>query len=233
MLSSLFDPFVKKSPVSVMIRGLLERVLSPEKLDEWYDRTVDKQYTRNLLFSSVYDLLSQVVFNIKPSVHAAYQEKEEDIGASVVAVYDKLKRMEAQTSAELVRYSATEFSAIINELGGRREDWLPGYRIRILDGNCIESTEHRIKELREVNAGALPGKSLVVFDPALGMAIDVFPCEDGHAQERSLLKVVLQTVEAGDVWIDDRNFCVNHFLCETDDKKAWHPSFLCLHFFER
>ena len=103
MLSSLFDPFVKKSPVSVMIRGLLERVLSPEKLDEWYDRTVDKQYTRNLLFSSVYDLLSQVVFNIKPSVHAAYQEKEEDIGASVVAVYDKLKRMEAQTSAELVR----------------------------------------------------------------------------------------------------------------------------------
>ncbi len=221
MLSSLFDPFVKKSPVSVMIRGLLERVLSPEKLDEWYDRTVDKQYTRNLLFSSVYDLLSQVVFNIKPSVHAAYQEKEEDIGASVVAVYDKLKRMEAQTSAELVRYSATEFSAIINELGGRREDWLPGYRIRILDGNCIESTEHRIKELREVNAGALPGKSLVVFDPALGMAIDVFPCEDGHAQERSLLKVVLQTVEAGDVWIDDRNFCVNHFLCETDDKKAF------------
>ena len=109
MLSSLFEPFLKKSPLSVMIRGLLERVLSPEKLDEWYEWTVDKQYTRNLLFSSVYDLLSQVVFTIKPSVHAAYQEKEEKIGVSVVAVYDKLKRMEAQTSAELVRYSATEF----------------------------------------------------------------------------------------------------------------------------
>jgi hypothetical protein len=26
----------------------------------------------------------------------------------------------------------------------------------------------------------LPGKSLVVFDPQLSMAIDVFPCADGH-----------------------------------------------------
>ncbi len=177
--------------------------------------------TRNLLFSSVYDLLSQVVFKIKPSVHAAYQDKEEERGASLVAVYDKLKGIEPHTSAELVRYSATEFHAIIDELGGRRDPWLPGYRVKILDGNCIESTEHRIKELREITAGALPGKSLVVFDPALGMVIDVFACEDGHAQERSLLTEVLPSVEAGDVWIDDRNFCVCQFLCETDEKEAF------------
>lgn len=221
MLSAMFEAFVEKSPISVMVRGLLERVLSPKKLDEWYDRTVDKQYTRNLLFSSVYDLLSQVVFKIKPSVHAAYQDKEEAIGASIVAVYDKLKGIEPHTSAELVRYSATEFTAIMDELGGRREPWLPGYRVKILDGNCIESTEHRIKELRDIAAGALPGKSLVVFDPALGMVIDVFPCEDGHAQERSLLTEVLPSVEAGDVWIDDRNFCVCQFLCETAKKGAF------------
>ncbi len=46
-LCPVFEAFVKKSPISVMVRGLLERVLSPKKLDEWYDRTVDKQYTRN------------------------------------------------------------------------------------------------------------------------------------------------------------------------------------------
>jgi hypothetical protein len=53
----------------------------------------------------------------------------------------------------------------------------------------------------------MPGKSLVVLDPALMLAVDVFPCEDGHAQERSLLASVLPSVEAGDVWIADRNFC--------------------------
>jgi hypothetical protein len=67
--------------------------------------------------------------------------------------------------------------------------------------------------LRETKAGALPGKSLVVYDPALEMAIDVFPCEHGHAQERSLLGQVLPTVHAWDVWFLDRNFCVRDFLC--------------------
>jgi len=44
------------------------------------------------------------------------------------------------------------------------------------------------------------------------MATDVFPCEDGHAQERSLLGAVLPTLESKDVLIMDRNFCVRDFL---------------------
>jgi hypothetical protein len=58
----------------------------------------------------------------------------------------------------------------------------------------------------------LPGKSLVVLDPALGLAIDVIPCEDGHAQERSLLADVIRTVEPRDLWIEDRNFCTLGFI---------------------
>jgi len=46
----------------------------------------------------------------------------------------------------------------------------------------------------------------------LGLAIDVIPCEDGHAQERSLFAAVLETVEPGDLWIEDRNFCTLGFL---------------------
>jgi hypothetical protein len=44
------------------------------------------------------------------------------------------------------------------------------------------------------------------------LAIDVFACEDGHAQERSLLSRVLATVTCGDLWIADRNFCTLGFL---------------------
>jgi hypothetical protein len=58
----------------------------------------------------------------------------------------------------------------------------------------------------------LPGKALVVFDPRLGLAVDVFPCEDGHAQERSLLSAVAATIQARDVYVMDRNFCVLEFL---------------------
>ena len=61
-------------------------------------------------------------------------------------------------------------------------------------------------------AGPLPGQTLVVLDPALGLAIDVVPCEDGHAQERSLLGPVLETVAENAVWVADRNFCTTPFL---------------------
>jgi IS4 transposase len=221
MLGNIFERFVKKSPISVMVRGTLERVLGADQLDAWFERTAQKQYTRNLLFSTVYDLLSQVVFRIKPSVHAAYRDQEDEIEASLVSVYNKLNGVETHTSAELVRYSATVLSPLIEELGGACEPWLPGLRVKIIDGNCIEASEKRLKDLREVQAAALPGKSLVVYEPAQGLVSDVFPCEDGHAQERSMLGAVLETVQAGDLWIQDRNFCTRAFLCDIDTQGAF------------
>jgi len=128
------------------------------------------------------------------------------------------------TSATLVRETAREKVEIIHALDGAKKPLLPGYRVKMLDGNCIEATEHRLEVLRDTKAGALPGKSLVVYDPMLEMAIDVFPCEDGHAQERSLLHKILPTVEAFDVWTMDRNFCVRSFLLGIDDKEGY---FVC------
>ncbi|WP_199341633.1 MULTISPECIES: transposase [Nostocales] len=60
-----------------------------------------------------------------------------------------------------------------------------------------------------------------MLDPSLMLAIDVFPCEDGHAQERSLFDQVLPTVEEDDVWIADRNFCTLKFLFAIADTKAY------------
>src|SRR3989441_5015077 len=220
MLGKVFARFVEKSPISVMVRGTLERVLGADQLDAWFARTAQKQYTRTVLFSTVYDVLSQVVFRIKPSVRAAYRDQEDKVGASLISLYNKLNGVETHTSAELVRYSAAELMPLITQLDGGRAPWLPGYQVKILDGNCIEASERRLKVLREVQAGALPGKSLVVYEPAHGLVSDVFPCEDGHAQERSLLGQVLETVHANDLWIQDRNFCTCAFLCAIDRRGA-------------
>ncbi len=110
---------------------------------------------------------------------------------------------------------------IIHALGGALPALLPGYTVKILDGNALAGTDHRLQESRHTSAALLPGKSLVVLDPALMLAVDVFPCEDGHAQERSLLPAVLQTVQAGEAWIEDRNFCTSGFLFGIDNKQAY------------
>ncbi len=224
MFSKIFQRFMDKSPVTIMAQILLERVLCPKKLNAIFERTAVEQYTRTLLFSSVFELMNLVVFKTYPSVNAAYREEGEQTGVSITSFYNKLNGISTETSATLVRETAKEKAEIVDELQGARKSLLPGYRVKMLDGNCIEASEHRLDVLRETRAGALPGKSLVVYDPALEMAIDVFPCEDGHAQERSLLGQLLPTIEPSDVWIMDRNFCVRAFLLTIDDNDGY---FIC------
>ena len=144
----------------------------------------------------------------------------DEIGVSKTAVYDKLNRLEPNVSKALVKSTAIDLTTIIHQLGGELPELLPGYRVKILDGNGLGATEHRLSVLRNTRAGPLPGKSLVVLDPALGLAIDIFPCEDGHIQERALFPEVLLTVEAGDLLIADRNFCTLGFLFGVERRQA-------------
>ena len=221
MPSTIFDRFIKETPISILARSAMERIFNPEQIDEWFDTVAEEQYTKDLLFSSVFDIMSQVVCRKRPSVYAAYQAADGQIGVSITSVYNKLNGIEPHTSAELVRYAAKETVPIIKGLSGLKPSLLPGFRVKLLDGNCIEKSHHRIKELRTLAAGPLPGKSLVVYDPCLSIPIDVFPCEDGHAQERSLLPTVLESVESDDAWIADRNFCTIDFTTGIAEKGAF------------
>ncbi len=221
ILGDVFERFARDSPLSVMARGVIENALNPTLVDQLFEDVADKQYTKRLLFSSIVDLMSLVVCRIQPAVHAAYQANAETLDASIKAVYDKIDRTEPVLSAALVHSTAGRLAAVIDAMGGARPPLLPGYHVRILDGNHLAGTEHRIKELRTIGAGALPGQALVVLDPRLMLATDVILCEDGHAQERSLLGQVLGLVRAQDLWIDDRNFCTTNFLFGIAGREAF------------
>jgi IS4 transposase len=212
MLSSIFDAFVQESPISVMMRGLMESVFRPQRMNEIFETHSKLQYTRELLFSSVVNLLSLVVCGIHPSVSAAYKAKASSLNVSRGAVYQKLNGVELAVSAALVRETASELGSLIGHLGGQPPSLLPGYQVRIIDGNALAATQHRLQVLRSVAAAPLPGKSLVVLDPHLRLAVDLFPCEDGHAQERRLFGQVLERVQPGQLWIADRNMCTLDFL---------------------
>ena len=211
-----FKPFSEGRPICVMARGVLENLLNRERIDALFERTAQIQDTRKLLFSTVVDLMGQVVLGVQPSVHAAYQAQAEKIGVSDQAVYDKLDHVELGVSAELVRDSARQAAAVISALQAPLPPLLKGDRTKILDGNHLSASEHRIQELRGTWAAPLPGKILVVLDQELMVASDVFLCEDGHAQERSLLAAVLPGVQPGDLWIADRNFCTIDFATGID-----------------
>ena len=221
MLPQIFAPFVEGSPITVMAAAAVTRLLSAERLNALFDQSRREQYTNQLLFSTAFNLMAGVVMGTRHSIHHAYQTSTEQIGVSVVAVYDKLKHIETSTSQAVVRDLAAEVVPLIDQMGGALPPPVPGYRVRILDGNCLAASEHRIEELRRIAAGPLPGKSLVVLDPQRRVMLDVFPCEDGHTQERALLDQVLSTVSPGDLWIDDRNFCTFGFLAGIAQRDAY------------
>src|SRR5262245_50693486 len=207
LLETIFAPFVKERPICVMAGLALERLLDAPRLDARFARTAQQQYTRELLFSSLVQLMSEVVLGVHPTVHAAYQANKETIGVSTTALYNKLDRVEPGVAAALVRDSAELAEPVVKALQASHPRWLPGYQIKVLDGNHLSATEHRLKALRSTWAAPLPGQALVVLDQQRMLITDVVLSEDGHAQERSLIAQVLQHVSEDDLWIEDRNFC--------------------------
>jgi len=212
MLPDAFQPFLKDAPFCVMTRATLESLFASERLDELFRNTAQKQYTRELLFSQLVELMMAVVLQQQPSVYAAYRKGIGQISVSDQSVYNKLDGMELGVSAALVRDSAARLAPVIDALGARQDSWLPGFRIRILDGNHLSATERRLVALRDAWDSPLPGKVLAVLDQQTGLATDVFLTPDGHAQERSLLGAVAAAVRPRDLWIADRNFCTLAFL---------------------
>ena len=145
MLPKAFDAFIQQRPICVMARAVVENLFQPDRLDALFERTAEKQYQRALLFSSVVELMHSVVLGVEPSVYAAHKHRVKTLEVSDQAVYNKLDGMELGLSAALVRDSAEQATPVIDELKTRREPWLPGYRMRVLDGNhLLGKSEHRL-----------------------------------------------------------------------------------------
>ena len=218
-LEAIMEQFKKSSPLTVMVRLVMQQALSREWMEEVFERNRDKQYTRELLFSTVVDLMGLVALGLKPSLHAAAQASSE-LGVSLTALYDKVKRTEPEVVGALVRGSAQRLGPVVKPMKERRAAWVAGYRVRVLDGNHLAASEKRVKQLRDFRGAALPGQSLVVYAPELDLVVDVVPAEDAHAQERALMGPVLEQVQPGELWLADRNFSTTRILFGIHDKKA-------------
>src|SRR5437870_8455388 len=136
-LGKVFEPFVEQRPICVMARGVLENLFNADKIDALFARTAEVQYTRELLFSSVVDLMGQVVLGVQPSVHAAYQAQAAQLGVSDQAVYDKLNHVELRVAAALVRDAARGAAPVLGALEAGLPPLVAGCGTNVLDANHL------------------------------------------------------------------------------------------------
>lgn len=209
------DLFLTKAPCCVLAHAVLEGVLEPALLDRLFDRTADRQYTRHLLFSQAVAILADVACRIQPSVYAAWRKAHAEglVPVSCTAVYDKLQGVETGVCSQLVRHAAARCREVLDLMpdSGRRP-LLPGYQVRVIDGNHLAGTHKRLAVLRGLGGAALPGQSVCVLDPQRRLIEDVVFCEDAHAQESTLVEPLLRAVKKGQVWVADRHYCISALL---------------------
>jgi len=67
-MDAMVERFAEQAPVAVMARLGLQRALSAEWVDEVFEAHRGGQYTRELLFSTVVDLMSLVALGLRPSL---------------------------------------------------------------------------------------------------------------------------------------------------------------------
>jgi IS4 transposase len=221
VFDKVFDAFIKESPVSVMFRGTLENIFSADRINDIFSMHAIRQQNSKVLFSTCADMLSLVVLGSRKSLHAEYVAQRANLAASVTAIYGKIARIEPQVCEHLVRDTAADCARVIEELGALVKGPLPGFEVRILDGNHLAGTDHRIAELRRLGAAALPGQSLVILDPQRQLLVDAIPCEDGHTNERKLIPAVIERVQAKQCWIGDSAFCTLAFMSGMRDRQAY------------
>jgi hypothetical protein len=207
--SPILQRFIQKSPVCVMARAAIERIIDATLLNELFERHAHRQYTRDLTFAHVVELLCDVVYGIAPSVHASYQKRAHDLSVSAAALYQKINRIEPGIAQALLRHSYQQVAEVRRCLRSDRQPWVAGYRVKIVDGNHFCSTEHRLKELRTESAAPLPGKAVVVLDAETMSISDVYLEEDGHAQESSHIPALLEQVSAGELYLADRFYSIH------------------------
>jgi Transposase DDE domain len=220
IFSSVFERFIAASPMAVMVRMVLERLLPAAAIDRLFQDRAQTQYTKELLFSTCVKGLCLVVCRMFKSIGATYAKHRDEYGVAIKNVYAKLQGVEPVVLQALVQHSASEAQTHIRALLPNATPHLPGYRLRILDGNKLAATQKRLLGLRGHSAAPLPGQSLVIFDPDVNVIVEALFHQDAHTQERALLDQVEPLIQAGDLWIGDRNFCVIDFLQRIKTKQA-------------
>ena len=220
-MDEILNRFVVSTPVAVMTHATLRRVFADNSLNDLFERNTQSQYTRELTFSTITQLMLQVTTKKRPSLHAAYRHSPEPLPVSVTSVYNKLNGLDPAVSQALVQETAASLAEIHAAFPKPSKPSVAGLRLRTLDGNFLAGTDHRLDCLRNSGAAALPGMSLVVRDAQSGLLTHLIPCEDAYTSERSLVAELLALVKADDLWLGDRNYCTNDYMSGIAEKKAY------------
>ena len=153
MFDEVMKRFEQQAPVCVMARLAMQRAIAPQWVDEVFAEHRQRQYPRELLFSTVVELMTLVSLGLSPSLHAAATQTKH-LPVSLAALYEKVNRTEPAILRALVQGSAQRLEPVL-------ATWPCHARPACLAGVCVCLMAITCRPVRNgwrrcVNSGAPP-----------------------------------------------------------------------------
>ena len=213
MSSKVFERFVEKAPFAVMTRALAQDFIGSE-LNRVFDGHREVQYDYMATFQAVAATVADVALNFSDNLNQAYKKHKDELNVTRQSFYAKTRGVEASVSEAIVKHSAERTIQLQDALGFVPWELLPGYRCLSIDGNVMAKSDKRLKVLHEVKGAPLPGKVVARFDLQRQVFDRAYPLLDGHAQESTCCDRIVGDLQAKDVLIADRHYCIVPFFAK-------------------
>src|SRR5438874_10328958 len=118
------DIAIEVSPLTVLVRGVLEWACPQSVLEEIFDRECrPRQWNRKLTISAIAWLMLAVVTGVRRSVFAAFQADQSSdsptLPATAAALYAKYGRIDPHFATAVVRESAERMHDLMTAAGVR------------------------------------------------------------------------------------------------------------------
>jgi hypothetical protein len=213
--------FIRKHPLPVMVRAVLERAFCDSVLDQVFACFARKQRPGKLLLSTCVSLMASVVTRVQPTLGAACRSQQHLLPVGRDCVYDKIAGLEDEVVSGALAVTAADLAQLVDELHGALPSLIPGLRMLVLDGNHLRSVQHRLKALRGVPEAALPGTCVALLDADRKLFVHTFLLQDGHASEMQVLPEVAAVLQENDLLLADRNLGTRQFAAAVEDCGAF------------
>lgn len=213
--------FIRKHPLPVMVRAVLERAFCDSVLDHVFACFARKQRPGKLLLSTCVSLMASVVTRVQPTLGAACRSQQHLLPVGRDCVYDKIAGLEDEVVSGILAVTAADLAQLVDEVQGALSPLIPGLRTLVLDGNHLHAVQRRLKALRGVCKAALPGTCVALLDADRKLIVRAFLLQDGHASEMQVLPEVAAVLQENDLLLADRNLGTRQFAAAVEDRGAF------------
>ena len=210
-MKRLLEKYIRKCPFAVMTRVLAEAFIS-RHLDDVFEENREHQYEHQLKFSALALAVADVTLKFCENLNQAYKQHHQQLAVAITSFYDKVRCIRPALSEAVVRHSAEQVIELQDALDYQPWQILPGYQCFDVDGNHLPRTDKRLKALRDSPGAPLPGKVVARFDLQRQIFDRAYLLTDAHDQELVTCDRLVEDLQAKDVLIADRHYCIIAFF---------------------